>query len=107
MNSLLNSASQKIYFSASCSTRLPLFPVTSPNDPLVGLDVAPPQFGWLNTLYISNRNCSNCRSQVAKFLRTAPSTFQKPGLRNVFRGCTPNVPASGAANTALLNHTAE
>ena len=36
---------QKIYFSASCMARFPLLLVTRPNDPLVGLAFAPPQFG--------------------------------------------------------------
>ena len=33
---------QKMYFSASCITRFPLLPVTSPKEPLVGLELAPP-----------------------------------------------------------------
>ena len=36
---------QKIYFSANCITRLPLLLVTVPNEPLVGFELAPPQFG--------------------------------------------------------------
>src|ERR1051326_2753867 len=74
-----------MYFRANCSTRLPLLPVTRPKDPLVGFEFAPPQFGWLRTLYISKRNCRTWRSQVGKFLRIAPSRFQVPGLRNSLR----------------------
>src|SRR2546429_5947983 len=96
-----------MYLSASWITRLPPLLVMSPNEPLVGLEVAPPQFGWLNTLNTSKRNCRSWCSRVGKSLRMAPSRFQEPGLRSELRGWTPKVPAVGAANAALLNHTAE
>ena len=36
---------QNMYFNASWIVRLPPLLVTMPNEPLVGLEVAPPQFG--------------------------------------------------------------
>src|ERR1051326_6789055 len=96
-----------MYFRANCSTRLPLLPVTRPKDPLVGFEFAPPQFGWLRTLYISKRNCRTWRSQVGKFLRIAPSSYRAPGWRSDLRGWKPNVPASATQRAALLTQPAE
>src|SRR6476469_3020729 len=86
--------------------RLPLLLVTLPKLPLVGLEFAPPQLGWLTTLNSSVRNWSRLLSVTGKFLRMPRSHSQKPGLRRILRGCTPNVPGAGCENAALLNHSA-
>src|SRR5215471_6871408 len=86
--------------------RLPLLLVTRPNEALVGLALAPPQFGWLVTLNSSVRNCSRLFSVTGKFLRIPKSHSQNPGLRRILRGCTPKVPCAGCENAALLNQTA-
>src|ERR1041385_8442940 len=86
--------------------RLPLLLVTLPNVPLVGFELAPPQFGWLFALNNSVRNWRCCLSVTGKFLRIPRSHSQKPGLRRILRGCWPNVPAAGWANAALLNQVA-
>src|SRR5262245_26613308 len=86
--------------------RLPLLLVTLPNDPLVGVAFAPPQFGWLTILNSSVRNWRRCFSATGKFLRIPRSHSQNPGFRRMLRGCCPKVPAAGWAKAALLNQVA-
>src|SRR2546427_9519635 len=95
-----------MYFNASWILRLPPLPVTLPNEALVGLELAPPQLGWLVTLNNSVRNCTRCFSVTGKFLRMPRSHSQKPGFRRMLRGWTPNLPAAGWAKAALLNQVA-
>src|SRR6478672_5342417 len=70
--------------------RLPLLLVTLPNEALVGLALAPPQFGWLVTLNNSVRNCSRLFSVTGKFSRIPKSHSQNPGLRRMLRGWNRN-----------------
>src|SRR5262245_60003141 len=98
-----------MYFSASCMTRRsPVFPVTSPNVPLVGLALAPPQLGWFSTLNTSQRIRSRCCSVTGKFFRRPRSQDQKLGLYSMFFGWVlAKVPVAGRVKAALLNHTAD
>src|SRR5882762_5357420 len=95
-----------MYFVASWMTRSPVFPVTNPNDPLVGLLFAPPQFGWFSTLKASTRSSTRLVPRMDTILRSPISRFHVRGLRSELRGCTPNAPAVGRAKAAGLNHAA-
>ena len=100
-----------MYFVDSWMTRSPVFPVTNPNDPLVGLLIAlllvvPPQFGWFSTLNASTRNSTRWLPVIGTFFRTPKSRFHVDGYRREFRVCTPNVPAAGRANAAGSNQAA-
>src|SRR5262249_27082076 len=87
-------------------TRSPVLSVKSPNDPLVGLLIAFDQFGWFSALNASTRSSSRLLPRIGITFRTPISSVQVCGLRNPFRGCTPNEPAPGRANAAGLNHAA-
>src|SRR5450432_4400071 len=65
---------------------------------LVGLKLAPPQFGWLVTSNASARNCIPVFSVKANFLKSPAFQLSKPGLWITFRkpaGCELKVPFTG------------
>src|SRR5215813_14114847 len=70
-----------------------------PNDALLGLPLAPPQFGWFKTSKASIRNCNLLFSVMGKFLRRPASKYQTPGLVRLLRGWIPKVPHAGAVQT--------
>src|SRR5262249_49170420 len=97
---------QNMYFVASWITRSPFLLVINPNEPLVGLLFAPPQFGWFSALNASTRSSTRWLPRMGTSLRRPMSRFQVCGLRSELRGCAPKVPAAGRANAAGLNHVA-
>src|SRR5437016_4037583 len=64
----------------------PVLPVIFPKEVrLVGLKLAPPQFGWLNTLNASARNWAPVFSVNLKDLKRPTLKFTNPGLWITFR----------------------
>src|SRR5665811_1483871 len=71
---------------------------------LVGLKLAPPQFGWLKMLKASARNCSPVFSVKATFLKRPTFQLTKPGLWMTLRkpaACVLNVPVAGWDQSSL------
>src|ERR1700730_15738384 len=69
---------------------------------LVGLKLAPPQFGWLVTSNASARNCIPVFSVNWNFLKRPAFQLSKPGLWIEFRkpaGPTLKVPFAGCVQS--------
>src|SRR5262245_16078762 len=64
-----------------------------------------PQFGWLNALKNSLRNCSCIFSRIRKFLKSARSTTFVPGPVTVDRPALPKRSAGATKQLALKNVT--
>src|SRR5436190_1173288 len=83
--------------------RSALFPVTRPNDPLVGFVVGLVRFGWFGKLNASARNCTRVPLGAPTVLNSAMSQLCVCGPRTGLRPALPNVPAAGRVKAAVLN----
>src|SRR6185295_162968 len=79
------------------------FPVTRPNDPLVGLVCGLSRFTRFRKLNASPRNWTRLPFGEPTVLNSAMSQFWKCGPRIGLRPAFPKVPAAGRANAAGLN----
>src|ERR1035437_9420469 len=71
---------------------------------LVGLKLAPPQFGWLKMLNACARNWIPVFSVIENFLKRPAFQLTKPGLWITFRkpaACVLNVPVAGWVQSSL------